>query len=117
MTQAKAGNLKVILVMEEERIKQFPDAPTTKEAGVDFTWSAWKGIIAPKGLPAPVKVKLEGALDKVFQDAKFLKKMDDLGEYIEYRTNAQYKALAERDAAVAEKVIRSLGMYGMNVKK
>ena len=117
MTQAKAGNIKVIMVMEEERIKQFPDAPTAKEAGVDFTWSAWKGIIAPKGLPAPVKAKLEGALDKVFQDAKFLKKMDDLGEYIEFRTNAQYKALAERDSTVAEKVIRSLGMYGMNVKK
>jgi len=117
VNQVKAGNLKVILVMEEQRIKQFPDAPTAKEVGVDFTWSAWKGIIAPKGLPAPVKAKLEGALDKVFHDAKFLKKMDDLGEYVEYRASAQYKALAEKDSAIAEKVVRSLGMYGMNVQK
>lgn len=117
LSQSKAGNLKVIMVMEDERIGEFPDAPTAKEAGVDFAWSSWKGVIAPKGLPADIRAKLTDALDKVFHDQAFLDKMKGLGEYVDYRPGDKYEALAKHDSAVAEKVIRSLGMYEMNVKK
>jgi len=117
INHVKGGNLKPILVLEDKRVSQFPETPTAKEMGVDFTWSAWKGVVAPKGLPAPVLAKLEEALDKVFHDPEFLKKMSDLGEYIDYMPSAQFKALVTKDAAGAETVIRSLGMYGMNDKK
>lgn len=113
----KAGNLKPILVMEEQRIADFPNAMTAKEAGVDFTWAAWKGIVAPKGLPKDVRAKLADALDKTFHDADFLKKMKDMGEDIDYRPGEAYAALAQKDSEVAEKVIRAIGLYGMNAKK
>jgi tripartite-type tricarboxylate transporter receptor subunit TctC len=117
VNQSKAGNINLIMVMEPERIALFPDVPTTKELGVNFTWAAWKGVIAPKGLPAEVKAKLEDALNKTFHDPEFLKKMENLGEFIDYRDGAGFKKLVERDSEVAEKVIRSLNMYGMNEKK
>lgn len=113
----KAGNLNVIMVMEDKRIADFPEAPTTKELGVDFTWAAWKGVIAPKGLPDDVRKKLADALDKTFHDQDFLKKMKDMGEDIDYRPADAYKALAMKDSAVAEKVIRAIGMHNMNAKK
>ncbi len=113
----KAGNLNVIMVMEDNRIAEFPDAPTAKEMGVDFTWAAWKGIIAPKGIPADVRKKLTDALEKTFHDPDFLKKMKDMGEDIDYRPSDAYKALAMKDSAVAEKVIRAIGMYNMNANK
>ncbi len=117
INQAKAGNIKVILVMEPERVKQFPDAPTSKEVGVDFEWSAWKGIIGPKGLPEEVKTTLLAALEKTFNDPDFLKKMENLGESVDYRPAQQYQELVEKDSQKAEKVIRSLNMFGMNNKK
>jgi tripartite-type tricarboxylate transporter receptor subunit TctC len=117
INHVQAGNLKPIMVLEDSRIKQFPDTPTAKEMGIDFTWAAWKGIVAPKGLPEPVKAKLDEALQKVFHDAEFLKKMSDLGEYIDFMPSAKFKALVMKDSAGAESVIRSLGMYGMNNKK
>jgi tripartite-type tricarboxylate transporter receptor subunit TctC len=113
----KAGNLNVIMVMEDKRVAEFPDVPTTEELGIDFTWAAWKGIIAPKGLPADVRAKLVSALDKSFHDPDFLKKMKDMGEDIDYRPSDAYKALAMKDSAVAQKVIRAIGMYNMNAKK
>ncbi len=115
--QAKAGNIKILLVMEPKRLEMFPDVPTAHEAGVDFEWSAWKGVIAPKGLPADVKAVLVEALDKCYNDADYLKKMKDLGEFVDYRKGEDYKKLVEKDSVVAEKVIRDLGMYGMNAKK
>lgn len=116
INQAKAGNLKVILVMSEKRIKEFPDAPTSQEVGVDFEWAAWKGVIAPLGLPPEVRAKLSDALDKTFKDATFIEKMNNLGEYIDYVPDAGFKKLVDKDSVVAEKVIRSLGMYGVNKK-
>ncbi len=115
--QVKAGNLIVVAVMEPERIKIFPDAPTAKEIGVDFTWASWKGVIAPKGLPADVKAKLQDALDKTFKDPDYLKKMENLGEFLDYRKGEDYQKLVDHDSQVAEKIIRDLGMYGMNDKK
>jgi tripartite-type tricarboxylate transporter receptor subunit TctC len=117
VNHVKAGNIKPVMVLEATRVKEFPDTPTTKEVGIDFTWAAWKGIVAPKGMPADAKAKLADSLQKVFADKDFLKKMEDLGEYIAYLPADQFKALAERDATTAEKVIRDLGLYGMNVKK
>lgn len=117
ISQIKAGNLKAILIMEENRVDVLPDTPTTKEAGIDFVWSSWKGVIAPKGLPGDVRAKLAGALDKTFHDQQFLDKMKDLGEFVDYRPGDRYQALVKHDSAVAEQVIRSLDMYQMNVKK
>ena len=117
VNHVKSGNIKVILVMENERIKEFPDTPTAKESGVDFTWAAWKGVIGPKGMPDDVKAKLTDSLSKVFADPAFLEKMNGLGEYVEYMPGDKFREMAEADAVMAEKVIRSLGMYGMNAKK
>lgn len=117
LSHVRAGNMKAVLVMEDQRIPEFPEAETPKDLGVDFTWSSWKGVIAPKGLPADVRAKLLPALDKAMHDETYLAKMKELGEYIDYRPSAGYEALAKADSVVAEKVIRSLDMYQINAKK
>jgi len=39
-----AGKVKSLAVMAEERNPVFPDVPTLKEEGVDWTLGAWRGI-------------------------------------------------------------------------
>lgn len=117
VNHVKAGSLKVILVADAERIKEFPDALTTREIGVDFVWAAWKGIVGPKNMPEDVKKTISDAIATAMHDADFLKKMEDLGEYIEYMPGPEYKALCAADSEKAEAVIRGLGMYGMNKGK
>ncbi len=113
----KAGSLRVLTVMEAKRIKEFPDVPTTVESGVNFQWASWKGIIGPRNIPAGAKKALVDAFAKAMKDPEFLGKMAKINEDVEYMDPAQYKALADRDAKVAEKIIRDLGMYEMNLKK
>lgn len=117
LTHVRAGNMKAILVMEDARIEQYPDAMTPKELGIDFSWSSWKGIVAPKGLPKDVRAKLVAAIDKALHDETYIAKMNELGEFLDYRDSDKYAALARHDSEIAEKVIRALGMYGMNAKK
>jgi tripartite-type tricarboxylate transporter receptor subunit TctC len=61
--QLRNGKIKVLAVATAKRSSLLPDVPTMAEAGypaVDM--NAWLAIVAPKGLPADVKARLEKAL-------------------------------------------------------
>lgn len=112
-----SGALTPLFIMEEERIADFPDTPTAVEHGIDFTWSSWKGIVAPQGLPEAVRETLEAAFEATFSDPEFVTRMEALGEVVDYRDGAGYEQLARTDSEIAEEIIRELGMYGMNAPR
>lgn len=65
--QVEAGNLRVIGVMADKRIEQLPDAPTLKEQGIDVptSWTQWRGVVGPKGMPADLQNKIADAIQKI----------------------------------------------------
>lgn len=65
-THVESGSLRVIGVMADSRVPQFPDVPTLKEQGyeADTSWQQMRGIIGPKGMPADVKAKLADAVQQ-----------------------------------------------------
>lgn len=77
--QIKAGTIKAYAVAAPERLESLPDVPTTKEAGVDFIFSAWNAMVAPKGTPAPIVDKLVAALDKALDDPAVKNRYAELG--------------------------------------
>ena len=61
-----AGKVKSLAIMDAKRSALYPNVPTLKEAiGSDWTMGAWRGIVAPKGIPADVRDKLSAAVRKV----------------------------------------------------
>ena len=56
--QIKAGTIKVYAIAAPERLESLPNVPTTKELGVDFIFSAWNAMVAPKGTPKEIVAKL-----------------------------------------------------------
>ena len=116
LAQSKAGNMTPLFIMEEKRIDLFPDTPTAKEKGIDFTWSSWKGLIAPKGIPEDILKTLRDGFAKSVADKDFQKKMTDMGEFVEYADAATLAKKVRSDSDTAETVLRDLGMYGMNKK-
>ena len=64
-----AGKARSLAVMARAAQSAFPDVPTLKEAiGIDYTTGAWRGIAAPKGLPADIAGKLTAALKKAINE-------------------------------------------------
>lgn len=116
LSQSKAGNMIPLFIMEEKRIDLFPDTPTAVEKGIDFTWSSWKGLIAPKGIPEAALKMLREGFAKAVADKEFQKKMTDSGEFVEYADAAALEKRVRKDSDTAEAVLRELGMYGMNKK-
>lgn len=114
LTQSKAGNMTPLFIMEKQRIDLFPDTPTAMEKNIDFTWSSWKGLIAPKGISEDNLKILRDAFAKSVADKEFQKKMTEMGELVEYADAATLEKKVRDDSATAETVLRDLGMYGMN---
>ena len=60
--QITGGTLTALAVTSEKRVSVLPNVPTAAEAGMpNFVAAAWYGLLAPKGLPVPVRQTLEAA--------------------------------------------------------
>lgn len=80
--QIKGGTIKAYAVAAPSRLESIPDVPTTKEAGVDFIFSAWNAMVAPKGTPKDIVNKLADALGKAQDDPGVLKRLVELGSTV-----------------------------------
>jgi len=64
----ESGLIKALVVTGNERSPALPDVPTLKEAGIkteDVDLRFWYGLFGPKGIPAPIRAKLERAVATV----------------------------------------------------
>jgi tripartite-type tricarboxylate transporter receptor subunit TctC len=60
---ADAGTLRLIALMEEKRLKTYPNIPTFLELGYRVVFPNWYGLLAPKGTPKEI-------IDTIFEAAK-----------------------------------------------
>lgn len=79
--QVRAGNVKGFAVTAKTRLPAAPDLPTVDEAGLPgFYMSNWRGLWAPKGTPADIVAKLNGAVRIALADATVRKRLAELGQ-------------------------------------
>ena len=98
--QIQAGKLRALAVTTAQRSSALPDVPTLAEAGMDgFNVSAWFGVAAPAGLPAPVATRLADALQKVVQQPEVAAAMQRQGADPAFMDAASAAAALNTDAA------------------
>lgn len=66
---AEAEEVRILGIMSDERSPAFPDVPTLKESGVDFSISNWFSLCAPAGLPEDVTAKIAAAAEEAHATA------------------------------------------------
>ncbi|MGV3569566.1 MAG: Bug family tripartite tricarboxylate transporter substrate binding protein [Ramlibacter sp.] len=75
MPQVQAGKMKLLAVSTAKRLPQLPNVPTLRESGIPLDGSAWIGIVAPAGIPAPVLAKLNQAYVGAMRDPAVVAKL------------------------------------------
>jgi tripartite-type tricarboxylate transporter receptor subunit TctC len=61
-----AGKVKSLAIMNDKPAALYPNVPTLKSAiGSNWTMAAWRGLVAPKGIPAEARDKLSAAIKKI----------------------------------------------------
>lgn len=111
---SESGQMTPLFVMEDERIDLFPETPTAVEKGIDFTWSSYKGLVAPKGIPEADLAWLRNAVKEVAEDPAFVEKMTEMGEFVAYEDGPAFEARVKKDSDMAKSVLEDLGLLGMN---
>src|SRR5512146_230439 len=97
---AKSGKVRVIGVMDKQRSKYAPDAPTLEEQGYpDYTYYNLTGLAVPKGTPRAIVDVLSNVVKKTVDSDEAKKKLDGvalIGHYMGTDEFAAYWKNAEK---------------------
>ena len=99
-----------IAVYAENRIENFKDTPTVREAGFNVVVTNYNAIFVPKGTPADVKAKIGQACKAAIEDEK-VKEIYARQKYpIAYQDAAEFKAFVEADYKRVGELVREAGL-------
>ncbi len=99
-SQVQAGLVKVLAVMADDRLPAFPQVPTLKEQGVNWSAGTWRGFAVPAGTPDDVVRVLYTAMSKIVATEEFKSFMATNGFGIRIRGPQEFgEFMAAQDRA------------------
>jgi tripartite-type tricarboxylate transporter receptor subunit TctC len=109
-SQVKAGELKVIGVMDEKRSDVLPDAKTFKEQGINVISGTWRGLALPLKVPEAEKKTLVDGFTKAMGDPDFIKFAGNMGLGLAYLDPAAFSKDIDETAESVKVILPSLGI-------
>jgi tripartite-type tricarboxylate transporter receptor subunit TctC len=108
--QTRAGNVKALAVVTEERMKSIPEVPTFRELGYDLECPSWVGLATPKGVPEPVLQVLEKNLTEAAKDPSFNEILYKFEMIPMYKNRKNFTNLVMSDYDRFRSLIKELGI-------
>ncbi|HEY6863674.1 MAG TPA: tripartite tricarboxylate transporter substrate binding protein [Burkholderiales bacterium] len=107
---ARSGRVRALAVSGAHRSAGFPDLPTIAEAGVPgYEAGTWTGVIGPAGLPRPVVLRLNAAINRAILTPASKKRFDDIGNEPGGGTPEEFGELIRRESAKWGEVVKRSG--------
>jgi len=113
MTQkgkVEAGQLKFIAIATEKRNPELPNLPTLKELGIDVVYDVNRGVLVPKGTPAPVVAKLESACAAAAKEPAFAEAMKKQATDVRFMDRRTYAAWLKKNDELNKTLAKDLGL-------
>ena len=88
------------------------DLPTFKEKGWNVEYGAWRGFVAPKGLPKDVKEKLSEALIAAMRSDSVKDKFAKADYTIQIKSAQEFDALLKEDYRNVKRILDQLKAQG-----
>ncbi len=108
--QVKGGEMRLLVVFDNQRMREFPNVPTLKELGYDIVAPSLLGIAGPKGMNPKIVAKLDAAIKKAMADPKFVELMNKVMIEIAYLDAKAFKAEIKKLYEEQGKVIKAAGL-------
>jgi putative tricarboxylic transport membrane protein len=104
-----AGKVKSLAIMDEKPAALYPNVPTLKAAtGSTWTMAAWRGVAAPKNIPAEARDKLVAAVKKIVASKEYNEFMTQRGFgviYAEPDDYAKFMVKSDNDLGATMKAV------------
>jgi tripartite-type tricarboxylate transporter receptor subunit TctC len=114
LVHVQSGGIKAYMITARNRLSIAPNIPTAAEAGLPaLTFSPWWAMLAPKGTPANIIEKLNGAGMVALADAAVRQRLESIGMGIFPPSEQTPKSLALLVRADIEKwwpIVKAAGI-------
>jgi tripartite-type tricarboxylate transporter receptor subunit TctC len=116
-SQIEAKKVKAFAVTSLKRLNTpvLKDIATLDESGLKgFEVTIWHGLYAPKGTPADITARLNGALKIALKDPEFIRKQEGLGAVVvtdKRMEPAEHKKFVAAEIAKWSPIIKAAGVY------
>ena len=105
----KSGKMKVLGVVNEQRVTALPDVPTIGETVKGFGATPWYGLFAPAGTPKAIVVQLQAALSKALDAPDTKDKLAAVGCEPYKLSSEQFASLIKDDLPKWAKIVKASG--------
>lgn len=99
-----------IVVFAEQRMAQYPDAPTMREQGHDLVFPLWTGLYAPAGTPDATVVRLDEACARTLRTPSVAEGMARVAHPIRYLDRKAFAVFTNAEAEKYRGIIEAAGM-------
>jgi tripartite-type tricarboxylate transporter receptor subunit TctC len=106
----RSGKLRAIAHSLESRTPILEGIPTVGETIPGFSYSAWNGIIVPKGAPAAIGEKLRAALLKTVALPEVRENFARQGAEVLTTTPEEFRSIVKREIENTAKVVAATGL-------
>jgi len=107
---ATQHQLRALIAFADQRVAGFEAVPTAKELGIPVRGSVWGGLVAPKGLPAEVRGKLEAACKASTATATYADRANKANSPLVWRTGEEFRRFALDEFERFQKVAADNGL-------
>jgi tripartite-type tricarboxylate transporter receptor subunit TctC len=108
-SHVKAGKLRLLAHSGTAPVAAFPEVPTFKSLGYDVEYTAWAGLVAPKGTPPHVIKILRDAMREAVKAPEVVNSHARLQTPIAYMDADEFNAWWAKDAANLAGVVKQIG--------
>lgn len=108
--KVEAGQLRFLAIATEQRDPEMPSVPTLKELGYNIVYEVARGLVVPKGTPAPVRAKLAEACEKATSEQAFKDAMKLQGTRVAFLDSAKYAAFLDKIDGDNKAIMADLGL-------
>ena len=103
----KAGRVKALAVMADQRVEGLPDVPTFAEVGMkEANNMAWYGLLAPAGTPRDVVEKIRAAAIRTLADPETKKRLIDSGAIIDGGSSEAFAQKIAREQVLRRDIVK-----------
>ncbi len=107
----QSGKLRALAVLADQRLGgAFAQVPTMKERNIDLSVGTWRGLAAPKGLPADVLARLSAIAMKTANEPAVKEAMEKQNLGYSVADGEAFRKQIANDSALYKQLIDQMGL-------
>ncbi|MGH9254146.1 MAG: tripartite tricarboxylate transporter substrate binding protein [Vicinamibacterales bacterium] len=108
--QLDAGRLRLLAVVGDARLPQFPDVATAREQGIDLAVRKFRGLAGPRGLAPGVIAAWEAAIPRLLDDPAYRQLYTDNSLQPGFMPHDEYVAFMNAFGKETESFLQNAGV-------